>query len=373
MIKTFHIKSMLVVILLIFFLMIYPIEVYARRNADWLCDDGYVSTNLTGNDDCCASPSGGLKWQIAMVLKAKDSRCEGADLTNLNLKFYDSESACTYGLFCGDAYGYVIATLSNSDVSDIKRDDYQGCQTNECLATCNFATGGCCQGSWDVLSWVEYCYAYGESTTVAYSFLSASASACGSPWNEAGKRYWCVGDNKWQDTDPGSGGGGGGSQGGTPRIAPPQYTCAQVCQSEAEEIKFVDSNNDGIMEVDIGSFRAGPNWQKCLQCVCKNPQNENSLEKKGNVWTELGCIEGSQAGLIIFIMRIFVGVVTALAVVRFVQAGFMLNTDDPEKIKEGKSIAVSAVIAIIFGAMIPIILNFIGLDILGIGKIFNIL
>lgn len=99
--------------------------------------------------------------------------------------------------------------------------------------------------------------------------------------------------------------------------------------------------------------------QDCVKCC----------EAEG-VWTELGCIKADQYGVTVAVMRIFVGIVTGIAVLRFIQAGLMLNSDDPEKIKEGKGIAISAVMAMIFGAMIPILLNFIGVDILGIGELF---
>lgn len=149
---------------------------------------------------------------------------------------------------------------------------------------------------------------------------------------------------------------------------PPEPTCEDICLGEIDD-----------QEV----------YRQCCLCICGNTNCSCDLDRLypettatkclserhsagQNVWTEFGCIEGSNSGVIMFISRLFVGIITALSVVRFVQAGFMLNTDDPEKIKEGKSIAISALIAMIFGATIPIVLNFIGIDILGIGKLFNI-
>lgn len=107
----------------------------------------------------------------------------------------------------------------------------------------------------------------------------------------------------------------------------------------------------------------------CLRCVCSG----DAWTETGHVWTEIGCITPTQKGVVLAVMRIFIGVITGVAVIRFIQAGFMLNTDDVEKIKEAKGIATDAIIALIVGAMIPIILNFVGLDILGIGKIVNII
>jgi hypothetical protein len=109
--------------------------------------------------------------------------------------------------------------------------------------------------------------------------------------------------------------------------------------------------------------------KSCCKCVCGD-ENCGGSDFTENVWTELGCIKATENGIIVAVMRVFIGVVTGLAVIRFIQAGIMLNTDDPEKIKEGKSIAISAVAAIVFGALIPIILNFVGIKILDIGAIF---
>lgn len=92
----------------------------------------------------------------------------------------------------------------------------------------------------------------------------------------------------------------------------------------------------------------------------------------GNFWTELGCITPTQKGIVAAILRIFIGVITAIVIIRLIQAGMLFNTDDPDKINEAKSIATSAIISLIFGAMIPIILNFIGVDILGLGQILGI-
>lgn len=122
--------------------------------------------------------------------------------------------------------------------------------------------------------------------------------------------------------------------------------------------------------IEICEGEEGERLTQCLVCVCDG-DNYEGTKLSQNIWTELGCIEATLGGIIIAVMRVFFGVVTGLAIIRFIQAGFMLNTDDPEKIKEGKSIAVSAVAAIIFGAMIPILLNFVGLDILGIGELFT--
>ena len=150
------------------------------------------------------------------------------------------------------------------------------------------------------------------------------------------------------------------NQGGTPKYC------------DGSSGNWIDSQ-DGLPPVPDGNPVGQPDI-KPITCdeVCAG-ENDNCGDccTAGNVWTEIGCISPTQNGVVIAVMRVFIGIVTGLAVLRFAQAGFMLNTDDPEKIKEGKSIAVSAVIAIIFGTMIIVILNFIGVDILRIGQIIK--
>ena len=105
-------------------------------------------------------------------------------------------------------------------------------------------------------------------------------------------------------------------------------------------------------------------YEPCKACVCDGEDNLTN-----NVWTEIGCITATEEGIIVAIMRVFFGVATSIAVLRFVQAAFMLNTDDPEKIKEGKSIMVSGVIALALAGSLIVLLNFIGMSILGIGNL----
>ena len=134
------------------------------------------------------------------------------------------------------------------------------------------------------------------------------------------------------------------SNGNGEQKEPEPMTCGQVCANE------------------------GDMMGACEECICPGG-NTGSIEQTNRVWTELGCISASSNGVILAVMRIFLGIVTGAVILRFIQAGFMMNTDDPEKIKEAKSIVVSAITALIFGAMIAIILNFIGINILDIGDI----
>lgn len=216
---------------------------------------------------------------------------------------------------------------------------YNPCNLNEC------------EGDETVpqIGYVTYCYSLGEKNPNE-GFCGCD---CNNPdWSTKGfypTYCLCTGD----DPDPNPNGNGSGNN-----PPPIQLTCAEICDGER-----IDTDGDGETDQD------GPHYSSCIGCICAG--SSDSTDFSGNVWTELGCITATQEGLTVAVMRIFIGIVTGIAVIRFIQAGIMLNTDDPEKIKEGKSIAMSAVAAVIFGALMPILLNFIGLDILGIGRIFE--
>ena len=164
-------------------------------------------------------------------------------------------------------------------------------------------------------------------------------------------------DDPTQPPDPGDDATGGGTFKPTP-----QYTCGQICQGE-----------EGTDQ-----------YETCISCVCSDTCSAEGSDLagsnppytcvvlSGHVWTELGCITPTNNGIIVAVTRIFFGIVTTFAILQGIRGGLMINTDDPEKIKEGKGLFISAVTAMIFGALIPIILNFIGIDVLGLGELISL-
>lgn len=148
--------------------------------------------------------------------------------------------------------------------------------------------------------------------------------------------------------------------------------CSEIDNPPPDDIDTTDTTSKGSKPIALtcaeaceGEEDAGAR-KECEDC-CKAGDDAFA-----NIWTEVGCIRADQAGVIKSVMRVFFGVVTGIALLRFIQAGMMLNTDDPEKIKEGKSVAVSAVAALFFAALLPILMNFIGMDILGIGQLVDL-
>lgn len=146
----------------------------------------------------------------------------------------------------------------------------------------------------------------------------------------------------------------------------PRIQCCDINQPDEEDDGNDDNTGSGNVRCDATCEISGVLDENCVNCMCSGGVFS------GHVWTEIGCITPTQKGVVAAVLRIFIGVISAIVVIRFIQAGMLFNSDDPDKISEAKSIATSAIIALIFGAMIPIILNFIGVDILGLGQILGI-
>jgi len=144
---------------------------------------------------------------------------------------------------------------------------------------------------------------------------------------------------------------------------PQSLTCEQECLGECEVLSA-----DGKTCITPGS-----EFANCCKCSCGNPDCSTATATgTNNVWTEVGCLTTTQEGIIAAVLRIFIGIATGLAVIRFVQAGIMFNTDDMEKIKEAKEIASSAIVALILGGITPVLINWVlGMDVLGLGSIFG--
>ncbi|HBC72424.1 MAG: hypothetical protein UX91_C0001G0128 [Candidatus Amesbacteria bacterium GW2011_GWB1_47_19] len=101
-----------------------------------------------------------------------------------------------------------------------------------------------------------------------------------------------------------------------------------------------------------------------------NPTNSNS-----GIKTALGCLQTSNPKLLIDqIIRWAVGVGGGIAFIFIVYAGFLMATaaGDPKRIKAGQEIIVNVLGALALIVMAVVILNFIGVQILGLGGLgFN--
>lgn len=309
----------------------------------WCTKDDYTWVKIGTLSDgwCCFDPlkssdavsKGGLAHYIQLQ---HSSECSDADADAADLRFYSNESACTYGLKCSGTYIKMVV-----DRAAWREDDVYGCfPTSRVWCKANYAPlFGYCDGFNSVPGVKNYCYSPGESEDFVGTPGGCSLD---------GVNY-CNSSGQWQKDDPGITPPGGGSSGPVSGAIPEELNPMDICAGEQE----------------------GGRHSECCSCVSGNESCSGDVTGEG-VWTELGCISPSQHGIAIFVMRIFFGIVTALAVVRFIQAGILLNSDEPEKIKEGKSIAVSALFALAFAALLPIFLSFFGVNILNLPDLFNV-
>jgi hypothetical protein len=350
-------KVSLILFIFLFFLFFMKINTEAYEHAK-VCSSSsdllIYQYEMTADYRCCPRT-----FSISGRTKSDNGKCESVEQVTLSL----NEDKISKSLLRG-YYGLCKYTPSQGDMKSYirKSDDpsnactniddaifsdygyYPHCSNNKCQDQFTFTSG---IGDEHVV----LCYDPGEN--FCWNLIYDITKFRCTNWDK--NKYCCAGydtaddpscnDNKFCTGGcPASTDGDG--DGGSSEV--PTLTCEEICSGEE---------------------KGSDNYNYCISCICEG--EPSGTVTTGNVWTELGCIDATQNGIIISVMRIFVGVVTGLAIIRFIQAGFMLNTDDPEKIKEGKSIAVSAVVAIAFGALLIVIMNFIGINVLGIGKIIS--
>jgi hypothetical protein len=85
--------------------------------------------------------------------------------------------------------------------------------------------------------------------------------------------------------------------------------------------------------------------------------------------TAIGCIPvGSSSGFINFILNWAIGVAAGVAFLLIILAGFQIltSTGNPERLKAGQELLTSALMGLVLLIFSVFILNFIGVDVLGI-------
>jgi len=102
----------------------------------------------------------------------------------------------------------------------------------------------------------------------------------------------------------------------------------------------------------------------CEDCV-GTPGNAT-----GAIWTELGCIDPSPAGVVTRIFQIALGIMGGVAVVRFIQIALVYQSNNPDKIAQGPQMIISLVGGIIMLILGIIVLKFLGINILGLPEGF---
>lgn len=210
---------------------------------------------------------------------------------------------------------------------------YNDCPTNMCTQDIVDTEGG---------TPLRYCWSVGEKCNSSCVENYGRWCGCDSTHKNIN---WYDEYHSCEDIPPVGPGGTGGGTSNPPNIKPNTKKC-----EDAEK-------NLSCSPEDV-TCNANNQYLKCLNCL-----------NAGNVWTEIGCLEASTVGIATRALQIGMGVIAALVIIRFIQAGFMISSGDPEKIKEGKGIAVSAVAATGFLGGSVIILKFIGVDVLGLQQL----
>lgn len=101
--------------------------------------------------------------------------------------------------------------------------------------------------------------------------------------------------------------------------------------------------------------------KNCLECV-----NKNQLNQGRYVYTALGCVDTERNGFITRVFQLGLGTIPLIAVGRIMYAAVLMQSQDPAKIQEGRDMVVSAMVALVVLALAIPILQFVGINILGL-------
>ena len=98
-------------------------------------------------------------------------------------------------------------------------------------------------------------------------------------------------------------------------------------------------------------------FNNCTSCL---------KECEACVYSALGCINTSMNGLVTTIMRIAIGVLGAVGILRLMQAAILRQSGDPKDIQESWDIIMSVIIGAVVLVSSTLILRVIGINVLGI-------
>lgn len=86
----------------------------------------------------------------------------------------------------------------------------------------------------------------------------------------------------------------------------------------------------------------------------------------GSTWTALGCIDTSPEGVFTYLVRLALGVLGGLILIRMIYLGYLYQTGDEGKIAEARKGILSAIGAILVVVFSVVGLQFIGVNILDV-------
>lgn len=143
------------------------------------------------------------------------------------------------------------------------------------------------------------------------------------------------------------------------QVGTSHYTCGCSPSYEAEDLVVNPSNT--FVECTEQELSA-EEQDACMNCM------GSQANPTGAIWTELGCIDPSPAGLITRIFQIGLGVMGGIALLRTIQIAIAYQSDDPEQVKSAQEMLTSLVAGLILLAGGVVILQFVGVNILGIPR-----
>lgn len=145
------------------------------------------------------------------------------------------------------------------------------------------------------------------------------------------------------------------------QVLPHTVVCTSSVQvvtdnSEEKQTTHIDNFDYCSQVPDDGRQRS-----KCLECVEKGDPGDY-------VYTAVGCMRVSGKGLTEDIVRVFMGVSGGVALFSIISAAFLftLSQGDTNKVKQAKELLTAAVTGLFFIILSIFILQFIGVNILGI-------
>lgn len=141
-------------------------------------------------------------------------------------------------------------------------------------------------------------------------------------------------------------------------------------EDRAETAEQIDEEKAKLAGFDYcKQAPAGPQRSECEKCVgTVDPSPNGEPAEQSRIWTAVGCVRVSGAGLTEDIVGLLLGVSGGIALLTILGGAFIFATSqgDTSKVKQGKEMITAAVMGIIFIIFSVIILDFIGVKLLRI-------
>jgi len=131
--------------------------------------------------------------------------------------------------------------------------------------------------------------------------------------------------------------------------------CSEGQVREFSDISAIGSGKDSCLNLGVADRQA------CETCFDMNVGSATAF-----IWTSIGCVDTSQEGIVVRLFQIGVGIMGGAGVLRIIQASFLLQSGDPQKIEEGKEMVTAAIIALVVLVASVTLLQFLGVNVLGI-------